>query len=79
MAEGLALDFTVSYAPCDCLTLMLDTVLGTQARTSPPGDANWYGVSAYALAYDHAANTVVVTDRSGFLTIYKAPRAVVAK
>jgi putative OmpL-like beta-barrel porin-2 len=43
------LDFTVSYAPCECLTLMLDGVLGTQTRTSPPGDANWYGVSAYAV------------------------------
>jgi hypothetical protein len=31
-----------------------------------------YGVAAYAVAYDH--NTLIVTDRAGFLTIYKAPR-----
>ncbi|HEV7425150.1 MAG TPA: hypothetical protein VGQ46_02195 [Thermoanaerobaculia bacterium] len=32
-----------------------------------------YGVAAYAVAYDR--NTVIITDRAGFLTIYKAPRA----
>jgi hypothetical protein len=31
-----------------------------------------YGVAAYAIAYDH--ETLIVTDRAGFLTIYKAPR-----
>jgi len=49
---------------------------GSNRRVTP---ASLYGVSAYALAYDHVTNTVVVTDRSGFLTIYKVPRAVVAK
>jgi hypothetical protein len=36
-----------------------------------------YGVAAYAIAYDH--NTLIVTDRAGFLTIYKAPRPGAAK
>jgi DNA-binding beta-propeller fold protein YncE len=49
---------------------------GSSRRVTP---ASLYGVSAYALAYDHASNTVIVTDRAGFLTIYKVPRVVVAK
>jgi DNA-binding beta-propeller fold protein YncE len=49
---------------------------GTNRRVSP---ASLYGVAAYAMAYDHASNTVVVTDRAGFLTIYKAPRLAVVK
>ena len=36
------------------------------------GAVSLYGVSAYAVAYDQ--NTLIVTDRAGFLTIYKAPR-----
>jgi hypothetical protein len=49
---------------------------GTNRRVSP---ASLYGVAAYAMAYDHASNTVIVTDRAGFLTIYKVPRVAVAK
>lgn len=49
---------------------------GGNRRVTP---ASLYGVSAYAMAYDRSSNTVVVTDRAGFLTIYKAPRAAVAK
>jgi len=49
---------------------------GSNRRVTP---ASLYGVPAYAMAYDHASNTVVVTDRAGFLTIYKVPRAAVAK
>lgn len=49
---------------------------GSTRRVTP---ASLYGVAAYALAYDHASNTVIVTDRAGFLTIYKAPRVAVAK
>ena len=37
-----------------------------------------YGVSAYALAFDRAANALVTTERAGYLTIYKVPRAAVA-
>jgi hypothetical protein len=36
-----------------------------------------YGVSAYAMAYDRAANALVTTERAGYLTIYKVPRAAV--
>jgi hypothetical protein len=36
-----------------------------------------YGIAAYAIAYDH--NQLIITDRAGFLTIYKAPRPGAAK
>ncbi len=49
---------------------------GSNRRVTP---ASLYGVAAYAMAYDHASNTVIVTDRAGFLTIYKVPRPAVAK
>lgn len=32
-----------------------------------------YGVDVYAMAYDAAGNTLVATDRSGFLTRYRLP------
>ena len=41
--------------------------------------ASLYGVNAYAVAYDRDANTLVVTDRAGYLTIYKVPRAAIVK
>jgi hypothetical protein len=41
------------------------------------GAMSLYGVAAYAIAYDH--NTLIVTDRAGFLTIYKAPKPGSAK
>lgn len=41
--------------------------------------ASLYGVSAYAVAYDKKSNTIVATDREGFLTIYNVPRAAVVK
>ena len=49
---------------------------GSNRRVTP---ASLYGVAAYAMAFDRASNNVVVTDRAGFLTIYKVPRAAVAK
>ena len=52
------------------------TFAGSNRRVTP---ASLYGVSAYAMVYDHASNTVIVTDRAGFLTIYKVPRVAVAK
>ena len=45
---------------------------GSSRKISP---ASLYGVNAYALAYDGASNTLVATDKAGFLTIYKVPRA----
>ena len=41
--------------------------------------ASLCGVDAYALAFDHANNTLVTTERAGFLTVYRVPRAAVAK
>ena len=49
---------------------------GSQRRISP---ASLYGVSAYALAYDRESNSLAVTDRSGYLTIYKVPRPISVK
>jgi len=49
---------------------------GSQRRINP---ASLYGVSAYALAYDRDTNSLAVTDRAGYLTIYKVPRPVVVK
>jgi hypothetical protein len=49
---------------------------GSQRQIAP---ASLYGVSAYALAYDRDTNSLAVTDRAGYLTIYKVPRAVSAK
>jgi hypothetical protein len=41
--------------------------------------ASLYGVNAYALAYDKTTNTLVATDREGFLTIYTMPRPATAR
>ncbi|HJW93404.1 MAG TPA: hypothetical protein VJ901_07280 [Thermoanaerobaculia bacterium] len=41
--------------------------------------ASLYGVNAYAVAYDRDANALAVTDRAGYLTIYKVPKAASAK
>jgi hypothetical protein len=41
--------------------------------------ASIYGISAYALAYDGSSNTIVATDRAGFLTIYKVPRPAIVR
>jgi hypothetical protein len=48
------------------------SMLGTNRRIHP---ASLYGVNAYALAFDGQTNTIAATDRAGFLTIYKVPRA----
>jgi len=47
---------------------------GSSRRVTP---ASLYGVNAYAVAYDRDANTLVVTDKAGYLTIYKVPRPAV--
>lgn len=50
-------------------------------NASPRGitPASLYGISAYAVAYDPRTNSIVVTDRAGFLTIYHVPRPAVAR
>ncbi len=50
--------------------------LAASRRVTP---ASLYGVNAYAIAYDRDSNTLAVTDRAGYLTIYKVPRAASAK
>jgi len=52
------------------------TFVGSARRVTP---ASLYGVAAYALAYDAATNTLAVTDRAGYLTIYRVPRPALAK
>jgi WD40 repeat protein len=37
--------------------------------------ASLYGVNAYALVYDRGSNLLFATDRAGFLTVYRVPRA----
>jgi hypothetical protein len=49
------------------------TFSGSNSGVNP---ASLYGISAYAVAYDKLSNTLVVTDRDGFLTIYNVPRPV---
>jgi hypothetical protein len=70
----LAPNNTLLYAERRCNVSGAFT--GSQRRINP---ASLYGVSAYALAYDREANTLAVTDRAGYLTIYKVPRPVSAK
>jgi hypothetical protein len=41
--------------------------------------ASLYGVDAYAVVFDGKSNTIVATDRAGFLTIYNVPRPAVAQ
>lgn len=45
---------------------------GSSRRVTP---ASLYGVNAYAVAYDREKNNLVVTEKSGYLTIYKVPSA----
>ena len=49
------------------------TFSGSNSGVNP---ASLYGINAYAVAYDKLSNTLVVTDRDGFLTIYNVPRPV---
>lgn len=67
------LDFTAGWTPNDQWTFLLDAVIGTQAQPSAVGDANWYGVSVYAI---HPFNEFVSAgarlewyrDEEGFTT-----------
>ncbi len=49
---------------------------GSNRRVTP---ASLYGVSAYALAYERESHTLLATDRAGYLTIYRVPRAPVVR
>ena len=50
------------------------SALAGAGRVTP---VSLYGVDAYAVAFDRAANALVTTERAGYLTIYKVPRAAV--
>lgn len=60
-----------------------DLLLFAERRCSSsgvvPGAASLYGVTAYAIAYDPATQSLVTTDRAGYLTIYKVPLPVVER
>lgn len=45
---------------------------GSSSLVTP---ASLYGVDAYAVAYDRAQNLLYTTEREGYLTIYRVPRA----
>ena len=47
---------------------------GSRSNITP---ASLYGVNAYAVAYDRDANALVVTEKAGYLTIYRLPRPAV--
>ena len=47
---------------------------GSSRRVTP---ASLYGVDAYAVAYDPETNNLVVTEKAGYLTIYKVPHAAI--
>ena len=51
-------------------------VFATEDRAVAP--ASLYGVDAYAVAYDRQSNFLYTTERAGYLTIYRVPRAAVA-
>ena len=44
----------------------------------PVAPASLYGIDAYAVAYDRQENSLYTTERAGYLTIYRVPRAAVA-
>jgi hypothetical protein len=50
------------------------TFTGSTSGVTP---ASLYNVNAYAVAYDKLSNTIVATDREGFLTVYTVPRPAV--
>jgi hypothetical protein len=49
---------------------------GSSRRVTP---ASLYGVDVYAIAFDPSSNTLIATDPNGYLTIYKTPRAALAR
>ncbi|HUP45261.1 MAG TPA: hypothetical protein VM779_07080 [Thermoanaerobaculia bacterium] len=49
---------------------------GSERRITP---ASLYGVNVWGIAYDDSTNTVVATDREGYLTIYRMPRPATAR
>ena len=69
-----AADTMLLYAERRCSAS--GTFAGSNRSVLP---ASLYGVSAYALAYDKAANALIATDRAGFVTLYTVPRVALAR
>lgn len=70
IATLTASDTALVYAEQRC------SATGTfSGSTRNVSSASLYGIAAYALAWDPATRTLVVTDRAGFLTVYHAPEA----
>jgi hypothetical protein len=71
------------------LTSADDALVYAERRCSASGafsGSNWrvkpaslYGITAYAVVYDRKRDALVATDRAGFLTLYKVPRAAVVR
>jgi hypothetical protein len=69
---ALTSDTNLVYAERRCSAS--GTFSGSSRGVTP---ASLYGINAYAIA--HHQNTIVATDRAGFLTIYNVPRPAVAR
>jgi hypothetical protein len=74
IATALSNDAQVVYAERRCS--VSSTFSGSVRNVVT---ASLYGVEAYAIAYDKSSNTIVATDRAGFLTIYNVPRPAVVR
>ncbi|HEX2833320.1 MAG TPA: hypothetical protein VHW00_09915 [Thermoanaerobaculia bacterium] len=70
----LTTDDTLVYAERRCSASGAFT-----SSTSGITPASLYGVDAYAITYDAKSNTIIATDRTGFLTIYHVPRVVISE
>ncbi len=66
---ALAAPETLLYAERRCSAS--GTFTASSRRVNP---VSLYGVDAYAIAYDRDRSTLAVTERAGYLTIYKVPR-----
>ena len=69
IATLTSIDALLVYAERRCSAS--GTFSGSNSGVTP---ASLYGINAYAVAYDRLSNTLVATDREGFLTIYEVPR-----
>jgi hypothetical protein len=74
IATATVNDATLVYGERRCAAA--GSFTGSNSGITP---ASLYGISAYALTYDAASNTIVATDRAGFLTVYNVPRPAIAR
>lgn len=74
IATATVNDATLVYAERRCAAA--GSFTGSNSGILP---ASLYNVAAYALVYDAKSNSIVATDRAGYLTIYSVPRPAVAR